>query len=211
MRNVKQADVTFPRRRQRNVERYVEEFRAFFRRQRDDVLDQSNADVLLDRDRWDPRLAALLLDRNTQVAGEFARLTARLLDTEPDVETMEGWLEENADAVAGDINEATGERLSQAVSEAAVPAIAIVGVFEHLRDVEAERYARSAVTNIANFAATDTAKRAARTKTWQVNSGNPRPAHAAMAGQTVPVSEPFSNGMMWPGGPNCRCSVVFSQ
>ena len=51
-------------------------------------------------------------------------------------------------------------------------------------------------------------------KTWVVTSGNPRASHARMNGETVPYSEPFSNGAMWPGDidnldvedvANCHC------
>ena len=50
-----------------------------------------------------------------------------------------------------------------------------------------------------------------------MTSGNPRPSHAAMNGETVPYDERFSNGAMWPGdadalGPeevaNCQCAVT---
>ena len=59
----------------------------------------------------------------------------------------------------------------------------------------------------------------ARMKTWVVNSSNPRPSHAAMARETVPADEPFSNGCMWPCDPSggvdevagCTCSVMFEK
>ena len=55
-------------------------------------------------------------------------------------------------------------------------------------------------------------------KTWVVNSDNPRPSHAAMNGQTVPYKEKFSNHMDWPGdwtgGPDevcgCQCTIELS-
>ena len=57
------------------------------------------------------------------------------------------------------------------------------------------------------------------TKTWLTTSGNPRSAHAALNGQTVPIDQRFSNGMRWPGDPagggennaNCRCVILFDQ
>jgi hypothetical protein len=57
------------------------------------------------------------------------------------------------------------------------------------------------------------------TKTWVVNSKDPRSEHSRMAGETVPVREKFSNGADWPGDPvlgasgvsNCRCSVQVSM
>ncbi len=53
-------------------------------------------------------------------------------------------------------------------------------------------------------------------KTWVVNSGNPRPEHEMMNGETVPLDDTFSNGAEWPGDSealdaadlcNCQCSV----
>ena len=61
-----------------------------------------------------------------------------------------------------------------------------------------------------------TSPRRGAVKTWVVTSGNPRPSHAAMNGETVPYSEPFSNGAMWPGDADaldvdevagCQCAV----
>lgn len=53
------------------------------------------------------------------------------------------------------------------------------------------------------------------TKTWRVNSANPRSSHAAMDGETVEWDRPFSNGADWPQDPdlpaaeavNCLCTV----
>lgn len=57
----------------------------------------------------------------------------------------------------------------------------------------------------------------AATKTWVTTSGNPRPEHAAINGETVGLDDEFSNGLRWPGDSlsgdpaevsNCRCEVV---
>ena len=55
-------------------------------------------------------------------------------------------------------------------------------------------------------------------KTWLTTSRNPRPSHGQIAGETIPISQPFSNGLMYPGdgsqGPeevaNCRCIMLTS-
>jgi hypothetical protein len=58
------------------------------------------------------------------------------------------------------------------------------------------------VTTVTSFGSEDGAKQAgAGSKTWTVISRNPRPSHARMAGETVPVGELFSNGGNWPGDP----------
>lgn len=35
-----------------------------------------------------------------------------------------------------------------------------------------------------------------------------RPEHRAMDGETVPIGERFSNGLLQPGEPNCRCTIT---
>ena len=51
-----------------------------------------------------------------------------------------------------------------------------------------------------------------------ITGPNPRPTHAAMNGQRVPIDSTFSNGQDWPGsgasadetaGCNCRVEVEF--
>ena len=76
------------------------------------------------------------------------------------------------------------------------------------------------LTTFAGFATMEAAKQngSESTKTWVVNSGNPRSEHADMDGETVPVRDTFSNGADWPGDPvlgaegvaNCQCSVEVS-
>lgn len=54
-------------------------------------------------------------------------------------------------------------------------------------------------------------------KRWvSTNDDRTRDTHAMMDGETVPIDEPFSNGLMYPGDPNgdpaevynCRCTMV---
>lgn len=50
------------------------------------------------------------------------------------------------------------------------------------------------------------------TKEWSTAGDDKvRDEHDAMEGETVPVGETFSNGLLYPGEPNCRCSVLFDQ
>jgi hypothetical protein len=76
------------------------------------------------------------------------------------------------------------------------------------------------VTSAASFGANEAANAGGlRTKTWRVNSTNPRDGHAALNGVTVGIRDKFPNGMRWPGDPaggaennaNCLCSVVFGR
>lgn len=69
-----------------------------------------------------------------------------------------------------------------------------------------------------NFGGWDAAKKSGLgVKTWQVNSRNPRPSHAALNGQTVRIDDVFGNGLRWPGdalgtaddNAGCTCSVTY--
>lgn len=76
-------------------------------------------------------------------------------------------------------------------------------------------------TTVGAFALTEAARQLARdrtVKTWRVTSGNPRPEHADMDGETVAIDAEFSNGLNWPGDPvmgpdevaGCQCTVDVS-
>lgn len=49
-------------------------------------------------------------------------------------------------------------------------------------------------------------------KTWRsARDSRVRPDHRELDGETVPIDEPFSNGLMQPGEPNCRCVVLYGE
>lgn len=50
------------------------------------------------------------------------------------------------------------------------------------------------------------------TKTWMgVGDALERDEHLAMEGETVPIDQPFSNGLMFPSEPNCRCASIIDE
>lgn len=85
----------------------------------------------------------------------------------------------------------------------------------------ADRASATEVTGLASSAGHEAASQAgAGSKTWVTNSGNPRPSHAALDGETVPFGETFSNGLRWPGDSEsdnadeiagCTCDVTFDM
>ena len=95
-------------------------------------------------------------------------------------------------------------------------------VFEVREGKHSDTLGRSLALLAAGWASTHEAPQQAQqqginktiTKTW-VTGDNPRPSHAAMNGETVPVDAEFSNGAYWPGDDNldedescgCNCSV----
>ena len=129
------------------------------------------------------------------------------------------WLQEHSRIQATYINQYTRGRVETALNDPE-PQEAVKNVFAQAISVWALREAISSVTSALNFGATEAANSAnLATKTWRVNSGNPRAAHASMAGEQVGIRTLFSNGMRWPGDPaggvdnnaGCQCSVEFGR
>jgi len=179
--------------------------------------------VWWDDERWNEELGADLFRLNVLTAGEFGKRLVEELGSLDDFdgEAFEGgmlpWLEEHSRVQAENVNGYTREQVQLALLEAD-PKQALKDLFVLAISTWVWRQARSGVTTASNFGAHEGAKAGGlKSKTWRVNSGNPRDAHAAMNGQTVGIRENFSNGMRWPGDPaggaennaNCMCSVEF--
>ena len=178
--------------------------------------------VWYDDERWTNELYDDLLPLNTLTARTWAEMATGALEAEVDEEEMERrmgpWLREHTRVSSELLNEYTREQLTAALRDPE-PREAAKGVFEQAVAVWAVRQAQSFVTTAQNFGATEGAAASGlRSKTWQVNSSNPRPDHAALNGVTVGIRERFPNGLRWPGDPagsaeqnaNCMCTVRFS-
>jgi hypothetical protein len=127
-----------------------------------------------------------------------------------------------ADSRAAKINATTLEQIEAALAEPGDdgdgnPVHTPAKVFDAAEESRGAAIAVTLLTTFAGFATMEAAKQnsSQATKTWLVNSKNPRSEHSAMDGETVPVREKFSNGADWPGDPvlgasgvsNCLCSV----
>jgi hypothetical protein len=179
--------------------------------------------VWYDEERWNRELFEDLLPLNLLTAKTWARLVLGALeaaDVDEDVmeQRMRPWLEEHTRIQAEYINDAVRDGLETALREED-PRSAVGDLFKTAVEAWAARQAVSGVTTAQNFGAMEGAKASGlETKTWQTNSGNPRPTHAALNGVTVGIHERFPNGQRWPGDPaggaaqnaNCQCSVRFS-
>jgi SPP1 gp7 family putative phage head morphogenesis protein len=76
----------------------------------------------------------------------------------------------------------------------------------------AELISRTELVRASNGASLEQARRSGvvRGKRWlATNDARTRPEHRALSGVVVPVDQPFPNGEMHPGSPNCRCTVTF--
>lgn len=177
---------------------------------------------VFDQERWDNELGADLLRINTVLAGAAAGATLEALafdGDEFDEAIMAGWLAANASGVAAVINTVTAGHLGAAL-DADDPLEAVRKLFDTYVSQRAPQLAATQTASISGFGTVEAAKHVGggeATKTW-VTGSNPRPSHARMNGETVPLDDKFSNGSRWPGdsnldvddvaGCNCHISVL---
>lgn len=173
-----------------------------------------------DADRWDAELADDLQAVALEVTQDVAASTLKKIGLPPegyDVERTRAWLEAVCSSSASSINEATRSKIEAALEADDSPA-ALDSTFE-AQDSRASTVATTFTTTMTGFAAVESVKQVdgegTATKTW-VTGPNPRPEHARMDGETVPLSENFSNSAAWPGDganlgaddlANCNCSL----
>lgn len=196
--------------------------RKFFARQRRSVLSElgSKSPSWWDSKRWDDELAEDLLELSLDMTTSAARSMLVEAGISPDqysTAQTRNFLKSVARSRAGAINNATMLQV-----EAILDGDGPEGVTDpaHAFDIAEESRAGvigvTLATTFAVFATMEAGKQTgAGTKTWIVTSGNPRPEHAAMNGETVGIDESFSNGAKGPGDPvlgadgvsGCSCEV----
>jgi len=134
-------------------------------------------------------------------------------------EVLMPWLLKASQGTANAINSATFANLAAAVfSDDWTDSVS--ALFSRMSDAQAGVWAQTITTTSTSFGAADAAKISGLgQKTWrQAPSALPRSAHAALNGETVPISESFSNGSRWPGDPmgdaaqngSCHCHAEYS-
>lgn len=182
-----------------------------FEEQRADVLDAGS----LDRDVWDARLADVLHGPLRSVASEVGASVAQELGGEFSIDLADEFLRALSEQRARNLNITTTEQLAAALA-GGVLAEAAASVFDQAVDSRAATASRDYVDHTVQFARHEGGTQAGATqKRWVVTSGNPRPSHSRMNGQTVGIDEHFSNGAKWPGDSlagvdetaGCTCEV----
>jgi len=221
------VDSTLPRTRARHEEKWQEVLEHTFKRQRDAVLPKvprKATPVLMieeiwDAVRWNRELEADYYRLNYATASVWGEYMADMTAADFDAALMDAWLAENARIAAEEINGHTRDLLASALT-AEVVVDAIAHVFEVALSKRAPELAVRGVTTASVFGSQEGARQGGlKTKTWKVNSQNPRPEHRVLDGETVDIGDLFSNGMKWPGDPaggaennaNCNCSVIFGR
>ena len=176
-----------------------------------------------DGERWDRELAADLtrVGLATATAAGRAMLDSHAWDPDAyDEDRTVNWVRAVSKGAAGRINAATRDALQDGFDDDEADDSDIIDAeLEDGADWRIGMLAVSSVTTMAGFGRTEAGRQtSAGFKVWIVNSGNPRPEHAALDGERVPIDEPFSNGMDWPGDPagdvddlaGCTCTVEVS-
>lgn len=205
-----------PSEEQRNdvAREHAEMLRSYFAR----VERATTAKSSKSREKWDDELRGdlfTLADRSVRSVGF---LTAGQLRGRYDHGRVTNWLLENADRTAKSVNDHTFTAIEAAADEEELR-----HVFEVAKTSKADQLGFSLGTVLVNFARTEAALHSAqsdgkpRMKTWIVTSSKSR--HPQMHGETVPVSETFSNGARWPGDPvlgadeaaGCNCQLELGE
>lgn len=201
-----------------DLDKHARVVKRFFERQGRDVLKRIEAGDAewWDGERWDGELADVLLSLHltTSSAAGRAELSRLGLDTdEYDEPRTIAFLREAARLSAGSINASTQESVAAARDdEDADPAT----VFEN--EGRPAEIAMTVATFAAGFGTVEAVRQrggGGATKTWRVNSSNPRASHKRLNGETVDLDDDFSNGLPWPGAmgsdadesAGCRCSI----
>ena len=206
--------------------------RAFYARQRKSVLPKIGADPTVpddgdpswwDSERWDRELTDDLnavAIRQSEAAALKALAALGLDASAYSVPQTRAFVNAMAYRRACMANDATLRELEDVLADEEAERTP-ADVFDTAESKRADNSGYPFAAAIASWSAIEAVRQCAprrgATKTWDVTSGNPRPSHAAMNGETVPYDKPFSNGAMWPGdadalGPeevaNCQCAVI---
>ena len=195
----------------------------FFKRQASSVIPKIGAKAASwwDEERWNEELADDLEPLIDKIADAHGKEAAEALGAEYDTKRTRKYLRALSEGRASAINAATYAKLEEALEseeEEETPE----KVFEKRENADSGTFGRSLATAVAGWAMIREAPQQAEAqgihktmeKVW-ITGDNPRPEHAMMNGETVPIDQEFSNGCFWPGDDNgdpdttcgCNCST----
>ena len=210
------------------IDKMTEVLSKFFTRQADAVLPKIGAKSAKwwNKKRWDEELADDIEPIIDEIADRHGQAVAKAMGIKYNTAQTRAYLRAMAEGRAEAINDSTYEKIQSAIesdSEEDTPQ----HVFDIRSGAQAALIGGSLALAAASWAAMSEAPHQAAQqgtepnieKIW-ITGENPRPTHAAMNGERVPVDEPFSNGAMWPGddnldpdescGCNCTTEVVIT-
>lgn len=183
----------------------------------------------VDREAWQASLADLLLTLGLAASTAAAEALLEQVGLPPEDYNQAAtvaWLTAMAAGVAEGIVGATLAEADEALAdtdrtdedgEPMPPEARLAAGLAAAAGSRVPEIASSQVTSMSGFGQTEAARGAGgeATKTWRVQSTDPRPAHRRMDGETVPLDDRFSNGARWPADSSlddaqragCKCAV----
>ena len=196
---------------------------SFFRRQANSVLPKIGAGKgWWNADRWNAELADDLEPVIQSVADAHGIEAAAAIGSEYRTEQTRNYLRSLSEGRAIAINSATKRKLDEALEDDEDEDDTPEHVFDVRKNKDALTFGASLASSVAGWAMVHEAPEQAEQqgihktveKRW-VTGDNPRPEHAVMDGETVPIEDAFSNGCFWPGDENgdpdttcgCNCST----
>jgi HK97 family phage portal protein len=203
------------------VKEHAEALTKFFDAQQESVLAKAGQkdSGVFDPAQWDGGLADLLKTLSGATSKAVGDNTAADLGGKYNPEDIADWLDQDAEDSAVNINQTTSDQIAAAQGDDG-GIDALKALFASYLIGRALQIATSRVASVGGLASQVAARQnGARTKTWVVTSAKARPSHEAMSGETVPLNEPFSNGMNGPGDfsggadevAGCTCDLSFSK
>ena len=205
-------------------EKMADILKAFWKRQAAAVLPKigANNPKWWNEERWNKELADDIEPLIDKIADAHGKEVAKAIGSEYHTNQTRKYLRTLSEGRAKAINDSTYQKLQAAIDDDEDEEDTPAHVFEVRENKDSITFGRSLAITIAGWAATHEAPAQAEQqgiqktveKRW-VTGENPRPEHAAMNGETVPIDEAFSNGCEWPGDENgdpdttcgCNCST----
>lgn len=186
---------------------------SFFGRQ---LADERMSPV--DSQRWNDELAEDLYLMSKAVVGSEGEIEMnRFLATGFDLGQVDNYLAKGALLFAQNINDGTAQMIEDAIANGDdLESARNSALSGDAAEKRASDLANNKASHLQAFSSLEAAKQEGGeyTKTW-VWSNLPNSRHELLAGQTVPVYMPFSNGLQYPHDPaglprqitNCKCSL----
>lgn len=213
-KEISEALTRFFRRQARSVEPKIQKAR-----KADDFADWWDAE------RWERELADDLAPIFQRQAVRRGRQAAREsgFEGEFSAELIANYIKAMAKGKSKAINNVTYRQLVAAldgdIEDDEAMGATVGGVFEKAEETRSDVSGLSFATAVAGFAVLEACRQLGGgrqiVKTWLVTSGNPRPEHAMLDGETVAYDDLFSNGANFPGDQTltpdqscgCQCQV----
>ena len=193
----------------------------------DSALPEHIGSDIYDPEDWDEDLAGEIQDASTAVVDAFGK---QIAGKAFDVARASAYIAAGVAAAAKGMDQTTAGALLDSITRALDPSNdvadrtqavvdAVHSVTDDMTGARADEAAQTRTTSLSNFGEHEGAVQSGQqTKTW-VTGDNPRASHAAMDGETVGISDTFSNGAKWPGDPSldtseiagCNCSLDFGS